>query len=83
MVLKTVPLGRTGLCVSELALGTWRFGRKNDAGEVEIEKERAHELLDAFADRGGTFIDTANSYGDGLAEEWIGEWLADCDRENS
>ncbi|WP_254533769.1 aldo/keto reductase [Natrinema gelatinilyticum] len=81
MVLETVPLGQTGLSVSELALGTWRFGRENDAGEVEIEEDRAHELLDAFADRGGTFIDTANSYGDGRAEEWIGEWLADRDRD--
>jgi aryl-alcohol dehydrogenase-like predicted oxidoreductase len=81
MVLETVPLGQTGLSVSELAFGTWRFGRRNDAGEVEIEKEQAHRLLNAFADRGGTFIDTANSYGNGLAEEWIGEWLADRDRD--
>jgi len=39
-------------------------------------------LLDAFAEHGGNFIDTANGYGQGRSEEWIGEWLADRDRED-
>jgi aryl-alcohol dehydrogenase-like predicted oxidoreductase len=76
-------LGTTGTKVSELCFGTWRFGRK--AGDrVETSKKEAHELLDAYADRGGNFIDTANVYGDpnGTSEDWIGDWLSDRDRED-
>jgi aryl-alcohol dehydrogenase-like predicted oxidoreductase len=82
MGLDAVPLGRTGLKVSELAFGTWRFGRENDDGDVEVGRERAHDLLDAYADVGGRFIDTADMYGAGRAEQYIGEWLADRDRED-
>jgi aryl-alcohol dehydrogenase-like predicted oxidoreductase len=52
-----------------------------DSGVVETDREDAHELLDAFAERGGNFIDTANAYGQGRSERWIGEWLSDRDRE--
>ena len=77
-----VPLGRTGTTVSELSFGTWRFGRETDAGDVEVDRATAHELLDAYADAGGNFVDTADMYGDGKSEEWIGDWLADRDRED-
>mgnify|MGYP000492409268 FL=1 len=76
-----VRLGSTGLEVSSICFGTWRFGKESD-GVLETSREQAHELLDAFADRGGNFIDTANGYGDGKSEQWIGEWLADQDRED-
>jgi len=76
-----VNLGSTGTKVSELCFGTWRFGKEVD-GVVETDREQAHELLDAFAERGGNFIDTANTYGDGQSEQWIGEWLEDRDRED-
>lgn len=82
MALDFVPLGRTGLQVSELAFGTWRFGRENDQGDIEVDADRAHELLDAYAEHGGRFIDTADIYGDGRAEEYIGDWLAGRDRED-
>jgi aryl-alcohol dehydrogenase-like predicted oxidoreductase len=82
MDLDTVSLGRTGTKVSEVAFGTWRFGRENDEGTVEIGRDRAHELLDAYADAGGNFIDTADMYGDGRSEEYIGDWLAGRDRED-
>ncbi|MFC6990926.1 aldo/keto reductase [Haladaptatus sp. GCM10025707] len=81
MDLDVVPLGRTGLHVSEVAFGTWRFGRENDRGDIEVGEDRAHELLDAYAEHGGRFIDTADIYGDGRAEEYIGDWLAGRDRE--
>jgi len=81
MSLDSVSLGRTGTRVSEIAFGTWRFGRENDRGEIEVDRERAHALLDAYADAGGNFIDTADMYGEGRAEEYIGDWLADRDRE--
>lgn len=82
MVLDTVSLGRTGTKVSELAFGTWRFGRENDDGELEVDDDRAHDLLDAYAEAGGNFIDTADMYGEGRAEEYIGDWLAGRDRED-
>lgn len=74
-------LGSTGLSVSPLCLGTWRFGKESD-GTLETDRETAHELLDAAWDEGINFIDTANSYGGGRSEEWIGEWLADHERED-
>jgi aryl-alcohol dehydrogenase-like predicted oxidoreductase len=76
-----VRLGETGLQTSELQFGTWRFGRETEEGSLEIGEERAHELLDAYEEAGGRFIDTADIYGGGVAEEWIGDWLEDRDRE--
>jgi aryl-alcohol dehydrogenase-like predicted oxidoreductase len=83
MDLDFVPLGETGLRTSEIQFGTWRFGRETEAGNVEIDEERAHELLEAYAAAGGRFIDTADIYGGGKCEEWIGDWLAtsEYDRE--
>ena len=82
MELDYVPLGSTGTRVSELAFGTWRFGRETPKGSIEIGEERAYGLLNAYADRGGRFIGTADVYGDGKSERWIGNWLADRDRED-
>ena len=76
-----VRLGQTGLQVSPICFGTWRFGEVS-SGVMETDREAAHELLDAFAERGGNFIDTANGYGEGRSERWIGEWLAERDRED-
>ena len=76
-----VPFGDTGIQTSELQFGTWRFGKETEEGNVEIDRERAHELLDAYESAGGRFIDTADVYGGGDSEEWIGEWLEERDRE--
>jgi aryl-alcohol dehydrogenase-like predicted oxidoreductase len=75
-------LGATGTRVSELCFGTWRFGRRTN-GVLETDEDDAHELLDAFADHGGNFIDSANIYGDpnGTGESYIGSWLETRDRE--
>jgi aryl-alcohol dehydrogenase-like predicted oxidoreductase len=75
-------LGATGTEVSKICVGTWRFGREHDAAEETTRKE-AHELLDIAYDKGVNFIDTADRYGDppGTAEEYLGDWLADVDRE--
>lgn len=48
-------LGRSGLRVSELCLGTMTFGQDTDEAE-------AHRVLDTFAEAGGTFVDTADVY---------------------
>lgn len=78
-----VTLGQTGLTVSQLCFGTWRFGRKSN-GTVETNREEAHNLLDTAWERGINFIDTANVYGEpsGTSETYIGEWLKEYDRED-
>jgi len=81
MALETVQLGQTGLEVSEIAFGTARFGTQR-SGSEEIPRDRAHDLLSTYADADGNFIDTADVYGNGRAEEYIGEWLDDRDRED-
>ncbi len=81
MGLDFVQLGETGLQTSEIQFGTWRFGRETEKGNLEIGEGTAHDLLDAYADHGGRFIDTADVYGGGTCEEWIGDWLSGRDRE--
>jgi aryl-alcohol dehydrogenase-like predicted oxidoreductase len=61
-------VGRTGLEVSSLGLGTMTWGRDTD------EMDAADQLAE-FAEAGGTLVDTASSYGDGAAEELIGSLL--------
>ncbi len=63
-------LGRTGLQVSRLGLGTLTWGRDTDEHE-------ARDQLVAFTEAGGTLVDTAAGYGDGAAEELIGSLLGD------
>jgi aryl-alcohol dehydrogenase-like predicted oxidoreductase len=67
-------LGATGLKVSELCLGAMTFGR-------EADEATSRQMMDRFAEAGGTFIDTANVYSTGGSEEVVGRWLADHDRE--
>ncbi|MFB6104924.1 MAG: aldo/keto reductase [Halobacteriaceae archaeon] len=76
-----VSLGETGPQTSELQLGTWRFGKETSEGNIEIGEDRAKTLLDGYAEAGGRFIDTADVYGGGDSERWIGDWLSDRDRE--
>ena len=63
-------LGRTGLKVSRLGLGTLTWGRDTDEHE-------ARDQLIAFTEAGGTLLDTAAGYGDGASEELIGSLLGD------
>jgi aryl-alcohol dehydrogenase-like predicted oxidoreductase len=70
-------LGRTGLRVSELCLGTMTFGEDWGWG---APKEECARILDAYAAAGGNFIDTANRYTDGTSETFLGE-LLEGDRE--
>ncbi len=69
----TRTLGRTGRTVSVIGLGTWQLGA--DWGDVDADAARA--ILDAAVDSGVTFFDTADVYGDGRSEKFIGEYLAD------
>jgi len=68
-------LGRTGLEVSELCLGTMQFGWTAD-------EQSAFAVMDAFAEAGGNFIDTADIYSNwaegnpgGVSEQIIGRWM--------
>ncbi|MEF8771412.1 aldo/keto reductase [Halodesulfurarchaeum sp.] len=76
-----VALGRTGIQTSELQFGTWRFGKETAEGNIEIGEDRAYELLNGYERAGGRYIDTADIYGGGQSEEWIGHWLEDRERE--
>lgn len=67
-------LGRSGLRVSPLALGTATFGTEWGWG---AEKAEARKLFDSYVERGGNFIDTANTYTDGSSERLLGEFTRD------
>jgi aryl-alcohol dehydrogenase-like predicted oxidoreductase len=65
-------LGKTGRNVSVVGLGTWQLGA--DWGNVD--PAQARDILEASAQAGVTFFDTADVYGDGRSEQAIGEFLA-------
>ncbi len=65
-------LGRSGLRVSELCLGTMTFGETWGWG---ASKEVSRAQFDRFAELGGNYIDTSVNYTDGTSEEFLGEFL--------
>ena len=71
--MKYGELGRSGMNVSKICLGTMHFGPK-------ATEEESHAILDKALSMGITFIDTANVYGGetarGRSEEIIGTWFA-------
>ncbi|WP_236672199.1 aldo/keto reductase [Croceicoccus sp. YJ47] len=67
-------LGHSGLRVSPLCLGTMTFGA---AADWRAEESETETMLSAYAEAGGNFIDTANTYGDGESERLVGRWLKD------
>ena len=67
-------LGRTGLRVSRLALGTMTFGTEWGWG---TDKETARQLVNAYSEAGGNFFDTADLYTNGTSETWLGEFIAE------
>jgi aryl-alcohol dehydrogenase-like predicted oxidoreductase len=71
--MKYTQLGRTGLTVSRLVLGTMNFGPQTDEAD-------SHAIMDAALDAGVNFFDTANVYGwgenKGRTEKIIGSWFA-------
>jgi aryl-alcohol dehydrogenase-like predicted oxidoreductase len=65
-------LGRSGLRVSELALGTMTFGEDWGWG---ASKEESRKIFEHFAEAGGNFVDTANNYTNGTSERFVGEFI--------
>jgi aryl-alcohol dehydrogenase-like predicted oxidoreductase len=63
-----MTLGRSGLAVSRLCLGTMTFGR-------EADEAASGAMVDRFLDAGGTFVDTADVYGPRVSEEITGRAL--------
>lgn len=71
-------LGKSGLRVSELCLGTMTFGDDWGWGAPKDESKR---IFDAFVQAGGNFVDTANNYTNGSSEKFIGEFTK-ADRDH-
>jgi aryl-alcohol dehydrogenase-like predicted oxidoreductase len=72
-------LGRSGISVSRIVLGCGNFGGVGSAPTFfgqGITREEAPRIMDAAWELGITTFDTADAYGGGRSEAWIGEWLA-------
>jgi len=65
-------LGKSGLRVSEAALGTMTFGDEWGWGSPKAEAQRIYET---YREAGGNFIDTANFYTSGTSERFLGEFI--------
>jgi aryl-alcohol dehydrogenase-like predicted oxidoreductase len=75
-------LGRSGIVVSHVILGCGNFGGVGSAPAFfgrGVPKEEAFRIMDAAWDVGITTFDTADAYGGGRSETWIGDWLATKD----
>lgn len=73
-------LGRSGLRVSRMALGTMTFGNagiRGIAGTWGSDRDAAAAIFDRYVGAGGNFIDTADSYAAGLSETLLGEFVAE------
>ncbi|MDW8333964.1 MAG: aldo/keto reductase, partial [Bacteroidia bacterium] len=75
--MKYTTLGKSGVRVSEICLGTMTFGLEWGIGS---DFDECAKIFEAFAEAGGNFIDTANYYNAGTSEKFLGELLK-ADRE--
>jgi aryl-alcohol dehydrogenase-like predicted oxidoreductase len=69
-----VTLGRSGLRISPLSLGTMTFGN-NRWGSDDAEARR---IFDRYVQDGGNFIDTADGYAEGKSEQIVGRFVAEA-----
>lgn len=76
--METRKLGKTGLHVSVVGMGCWQLG----ADWGDLSDAQAMETLHAAADSGVTFFDTADVYGDGRSERFVGRLLAERRQEH-
>ncbi len=70
-------LGRSGLLVSRISLGTMTFG----TADWGCDEKEAHAILKSYLDNGGNFIDTADVYAAGKSEEIIGGFMPSIKRD--
>jgi aryl-alcohol dehydrogenase-like predicted oxidoreductase len=74
--MKFRQLGKTGVLVSELCLGTMTFGGKGYWKAIgQMPEDEVTQLLKTAIDQGINFFDTANAYSEGLAETLLGKGL--------
>src|SRR2546421_12979095 len=76
--MRYLPLGDSDLTISALGLGCGNFGGVGSLPELfgRGDDERAANIvLDSAVEHGITVLDTADSYGGGRSEEWLGGWL--------
>jgi aryl-alcohol dehydrogenase-like predicted oxidoreductase len=66
-------LGKTGLRVADMCLGTMTFGEEWGWGSAQ---EEARKIYEYYREQGGNFIDTANVYTNGTSEKFVGEFIA-------
>lgn len=66
-------LGRSGLVVSPLCLGTMTFG----PGNWSVGEAGSRAIFDAYRDAGGNFVDTSDIYAGGLSEDFVGKFIKD------
>ena len=66
-------LGRSGLVVSPLCLGTMTFG----PGEWGADEATSRAIFDSYREDGGNFVDTADIYGGGISEEYVRKFIAE------
>lgn len=74
-------LGRSGLRVSRLALGTMTFGNagiRGIGGSWGADEDDARTIFNRYVEAGGNFIDTADSYGAGLSEILVGRFVEEA-----
>src|ERR1700723_3462460 len=71
-IMKYRLLGKSGLRVSEAALGTMTFGDEWGWGSPKAEAQKVYET---YREAGGNFIDTANFYTNGTSEKFLGEFM--------
>jgi hypothetical protein len=81
--MQTIPLGDTGVEVSEFCLGAMMFGSRDD-------RATSYRMLDMYTAAGGAFIDTANAYArwvdgcqGGESEALLGDWLRERGHRNA
>ena len=74
---RTARLGRSGVTVTRLALGTGPLGGWPEATDPTV----ARQVIEAAWDAGFRYFDTAPMYGHGLSEKWLGAALADRPRD--
>ncbi|MFT5303274.1 MAG: aryl-alcohol dehydrogenase-like predicted oxidoreductase [Mariniblastus sp.] len=68
-------LGKNGITLSEVGLGCWQFG--GDFGRMD--EATAFEIMNAAVESGVDFFDTADVYGAGISEEYIGQFAKQCE----
>ncbi|XP_046578842.1 1-deoxyxylulose-5-phosphate synthase YajO-like [Haliotis rubra] len=74
-------LGKSGLKVANICLGTMTFGDSGAKRPGQATEEYSHQVLDRYVQWGGNFLDTADVYTQGLSEKFIGSWLTKQSRE--